>query len=583
MYLNKHKKTHSETREPQIRKHLCDICGYRAKDKTHHVEHMNWHAGVKPYKCQDCGKDFVRKDALRIHRMTHTGEKPFECQICSKFFRTKAQMKAHITTHTGDRNFSCKYCDKSYSQIGGLSYHVRTTHAGEKPFQCPTCSKSFSLKHLLQAHIRIHTGERPFECPTCSKSFRSRSNQQRHRKICPSAPENQNKSGKIVEHQNLTCSTKNKYSSYLKFICVPCSSKVETTYDFKTQCEKTYTKLINKVKDYFESESADSEIPCDSYDWLYIAVESPRSDDGLNETDKENVNETINKKYFGRTYSKKNINLPKVRNDVEDCNLNDKSEIEDEDINKSINLPEVRNDVKDSNLNDKSEIEDEDINKSINLPEVRNDVEDNDLNDKNKIEDEDINKSINLPEVRNDVEDDDLNDKSEIEDEEYMEKSYSELFQVVETYDPSEYKNIKLPDIDEIWPELINQSKRRIFECAHCDKAFKHRVGKHFPCYHCERIFTTKFNLKQHILIHTEIKDHTCTYCGKSFSSAVNLTMHERIHTGIKYECAKCWKTYVHKRSLQRHLKQCISSKKTEKKKQIKKMNNTKRNETIEE
>ncbi|XP_055712363.1 zinc finger protein OZF-like isoform X2 [Phlebotomus papatasi] len=207
MYLNKHKKTHSETREPQMRKHLCDICGYRAKDKTHHVEHMNWHAGIKPYKCQDCGKDFVRKDALRIHRMTHTGEKPFECQICSKSFRTKAQMKAHITTHTGDRNFSCKYCDKSYSQIGGLSYHVRTTHAGEKPFQCPTCSKSFSLKHLLQAHIRIHTGERPFECPTCSKSFRSRSNQQRHRKICPSAPENQNKSRKTVEHQNLTCST----------------------------------------------------------------------------------------------------------------------------------------------------------------------------------------------------------------------------------------------------------------------------------------------------------------------------------------------------------------------------------------
>ncbi|XP_055712362.1 zinc finger protein 583-like isoform X1 [Phlebotomus papatasi] len=480
---------------------------------------------------------------------------------------------------------------------------------------------------------------------------------------------------------------KNKYSSYLKFICVPCSSKVETTYDFKTQCEKTYTKLINKVKDYFESESADSEIPCDSYDWLYIAVESPRSDDGLNETDKENINETINKKYFGRTYAKKNINLPKVRNDVED-----------------------------SNLNDKSKIEDEDINKSINLPEVRNDVEDNDLNDKNKIEDEDINKSINLPEVRNDVEDNDLNDKSEIEEEEYMEKSYSELFQVVETYDPSEYKNIKLPDIDEIWPELINQSKGRIFECAHCDKAFKHRVrierhiesvhlkikpfvcefcgkryahmtsytahrdyhttgtskqypsrllrkllvrknrgdlqlgrfeqlnskhtdraylcdvcgyqcltetqhkdhqnihlnlkpysckecqkrfyskiqyqihnhfthkvGKHFPCYHCEKIFTTKFNLKQHILIHTEIKDHTCTCCRKSFSSAVNLRMHERIHTGIKYECAKCWKTYVHKRSLQRHLKQCVSSKKTKKKKQIKKMNNTKRNETIEE
>ncbi|XP_059609565.1 oocyte zinc finger protein XlCOF6-like [Phlebotomus argentipes] len=183
MYLNKHKKRHSGTREQQIRRHLCHLCGYRSKDKTHHVEHMNWHAGIKPFKCDECGKDFVRKDALRTHRKTHTDEKHCICQICSKAFRTNAQMKTHLTTHTGDKNFKCKYCSKSYSQIGGLTYHMRT-HTGEKPFECPTCSKTFSLKHLLQRHTWIHTGERPFHCNSCSKTFRSKSNLQRHQKIC---------------------------------------------------------------------------------------------------------------------------------------------------------------------------------------------------------------------------------------------------------------------------------------------------------------------------------------------------------------------------------------------------------------
>lgn len=415
-------------------------------------------------------------------------------------------------------------------------------------------------------------------------------------------------------------------------------------------------KLINRVKNYVEIESVDSESPCDEYDWLYMPIDSPRSDKGFNDIDKENV---------------------------------------DENIIKNNNQPEVLNEVTDNNLNDKNEIQNEDINKNINLPEVRNDVEDNVLNDKN----EDIYKIINLPEARNDGED----DKSEIEDEENIEKSYSELFQVVETYDPSEYKNIKLPDIDEIWPQLISQPKRQIFECAHCDKTFKyrfkierhiesvhfkikpfvcefcgkryahstsytahrdyhttgtskeypsrllrkllgrknkgelhleqfgqinskhtdrtylcdvcgyqclnesqhqdhqnihlnikpysckqchkkfyskiqckihvyhHKKGNNFPCYQCKKFFRSNFSLKQHILTHTEIKDYTCKCCVKSFSSAANLKMHERIHTGIMYECANCCKTYAHKRSLQRHLKQCnTASKKIEKDKQKK-------------
>jgi len=51
--------------------------------------HKTVHSGVKPHKCNECGKEFREKGTLREHLRIHSGAMPFSCEFCDKKFRFK--------------------------------------------------------------------------------------------------------------------------------------------------------------------------------------------------------------------------------------------------------------------------------------------------------------------------------------------------------------------------------------------------------------------------------------------------------------------------------------------------------------
>jgi uncharacterized Zn-finger protein len=79
-------------------------------------------------------------------------------------------LEAHKRLHLGIRPYKCDICGKSYSQSGNLAYH-KSTHAGVKSHVCHLCGKAFLTAGILANHERRHAGLKPYVCDQCGRAF----------------------------------------------------------------------------------------------------------------------------------------------------------------------------------------------------------------------------------------------------------------------------------------------------------------------------------------------------------------------------------------------------------------------------
>lgn len=129
----------------------------------------------------------------------------------------------------------------------------------------------------------------------------------------------------------------------------------------------------------------------------------------------------------------------------------------------------------------------------------------------------------------------------------------------------------------------------RPFQCSDCSKCFKDSTSlkKHleihsnisFECLLCGQRSSTRYTLREHMLVHSDEKRYKCQYCGNTFKRYKTLKVknfsfiwfynflpnpisqnHWILHTGMRlYECSFCDITYSKEPNLRAHKKKCHS------------------------
>lgn len=158
-------KVHSYPSQQRYHCTSCNLDFPNNKDKMRHYRTVH---RVRAHQCHECSKCFDTAQELKEHRQEHR----VRCTVCNKTFLRRDSLREHLLIHDGPR-LPCPFCPKTFVQNSNLKRHIRT-HTGEKPYQCTFCSKRFGDKSACNSHIRVHTGAERCRCHLCGTSFSKR-------------------------------------------------------------------------------------------------------------------------------------------------------------------------------------------------------------------------------------------------------------------------------------------------------------------------------------------------------------------------------------------------------------------------
>ncbi|XP_031620137.1 zinc finger protein 431-like [Contarinia nasturtii] len=175
-HLARHRRTHLE-------KKRCNECNEIC---SNYADHMLKKHGIdlpRPFSCDICHKTYRTKTHIQSHMRIHrTASRVFTCTVCPKSFCFATDLRKHMKSHSQNRSVICDICGDAFKSADTLKCHMRR-HTGERPYKCSQCPRAFSTSNSLDIHFRTHTGEKPFQCEFCPKRFSDSSTLLVHKRL----------------------------------------------------------------------------------------------------------------------------------------------------------------------------------------------------------------------------------------------------------------------------------------------------------------------------------------------------------------------------------------------------------------
>ncbi|XP_062538410.1 transcription factor grauzone-like [Armigeres subalbatus] len=186
-------------------------CDFKLANSYRFVDHIRFHLNPDRFKCSQCEKKCLNRDALRRHvQKVHTpeDEKKHHCAVCFTKFSTRKAMVRHSKVHEefdpkeggGTRkrkyverakrdmenekmiaefiNLECDSCHKKFDTFLILQKHSMLEHKKLSYVFC--CGQRFNKKPRLVDHVHFHLNPTKFQCKICQRKLPHTESLRRH-------------------------------------------------------------------------------------------------------------------------------------------------------------------------------------------------------------------------------------------------------------------------------------------------------------------------------------------------------------------------------------------------------------------
>ena len=83
-------------------------------------------------------------------------------------------------------------------------------------------------------------------------------------------------------------------------------------------------------------------------------------------------------------------------------------------------------------------------------------------------------------------------------------------------------------------------------------------TSNRYICLVCDKMYTSRYNIRMHMNLHSGNNVHKCSYCGRHFAHKHVFESHVRTHTGERpFSCGKCDRRFGDRSNCSSHRKRC--------------------------